>query len=318
MDFRTSVNSDKPLVTIGVLSYNYAAYVLDTLNTILAQTYPHIELFIVDDYSTDNSVALIKQWIAEHIVDVKLIVHEVNKGRNTAINTILEHAQGKYIALFASDDEMLPRRVEEQVNVLEQVGDEYALCYSDAELINEQSEPRGFYFEENNMPMLEGDVFEEYYHGSFRIPAPSIMFRRSIYDRVGFYDARLWAEDFDMFMRILPLAKVAKCDYVGVKYRIKENYTPSPSRSFELDEIYHKDRIIIYQKLVALLDSLNKYSNIKEAAIKKIGFHLIHLKKMKSPGFHKMLRHLLGSSFYNIPYRRLFKMQVRQMLAMNT
>ena len=96
MDIRTKHSNEKPLLTIAVLSYNYAAYVLDTLNSICKQTYPYIEFFIVDDCSTDNSVQLIKKWIEENQVTVTFIVHGVNKGRNTAINTILEKSSGKY------------------------------------------------------------------------------------------------------------------------------------------------------------------------------------------------------------------------------
>lgn len=236
MDFRTRTTSDQPLVSIGVLSYNYAAYVLDTLDSIYNQTYPHIEFFIVDDCSTDESVELIQQWIEDNNVDCHLIVHPVNKGRNTAINTILDKAKGKYMVLFASDDEMNPRRIEEQVNLMEKAGEDYSVCYSDAALMNEQGEPRGLFSEKVKSPFLSGNVFEEYYFERFYMAAPTIMFRKSIYDKVGLYDPRLTAEDYDMWMRILPVAKVIHCEYIGTKYRIREKQNLMPSQQFNLQQ----------------------------------------------------------------------------------
>lgn len=314
MDFRTRKISDQPLVSIVVLSYNYADYVLDTLDSIYTQTYPHIEFFIIDDGSTDESVELINQWIEDNSVDVNFIVHRLNKGRNTALNTFLRQAKGKYVVMFASDDEMNPRRIEEQVKLMEQVGEEYAVCYSDAELMNEESRPRGFFSDKVGSPFLTGNVFEAYYFEKFFIAAPTTMFRKSVYDKVGLYDTRLTAEDYDMWMRILPVAKVVCCDYVGTKYRIKENQSFTPSRQFNLQQWYHKDRIIIYRKLVALLRHLGKWPNIQEAASRKISYHLIQLKKLKSPYFSQMLTFLLKNAYYKIPVARLVRMQLNQLV----
>lgn len=314
MDFRTKTHSDLPLVSVGVFSYNYAMYVLDTLDSIYAQSYPHIEFTIVDDGSTDESVELIKQWIEDNNVECNLIIHEVNKGRNTAINNYLSQAKGKYVVLFASDDEMNPRRIEEQVKLMEEAGEEYMICYSDAALMNEQGEDRGFFSERVKSPFLSGNVFEEYYFERFFMAAPTIMFRKSIYDKVGLYDARLTAEDYDMWMRMLPVAKVIFCEYVGTKYRIRENESFTPTRKFNLQQWYHKDRIIIYRKLVNMLDQLQKWPNIQEAATRKISYHLIQLKKLRSPYFSQMISFLLKNSYYKIPVARLLRMQIGQLM----
>lgn len=314
MDFRTKTASDEPLVSVGVLSYNYAAYVLDTLDSIYNQTYPHIEFFIVDDCSTDESVELISQWIIDTNVDVKFTLHPVNKGRNLGINSILSEAKGKYVVIFASDDEMNPRRIEEQVKLMEQAGEEYSICYCDAELINEQGEYRGLYSQRVKSGFLTGEVFEEFYFEKFFIAAPTVMFRKSIYDKVGLYDPRLTAEDYDMWMRMLPVAKVIFCDYVGTKYRIRENEKLPPSRQLNLQQWYHKDRIIIYNKLVRLLGRLQKWPNVQEAASRKIRYHLIQLQKLRSPYFRQMIAFLLKNNYYKIPAAHLLLTQFRQMM----
>ncbi|MCW3110758.1 MAG: glycosyltransferase [Segetibacter sp.] len=314
MDFRTKTTSDLPLVSVGVFSYNYAEYVLDTLDSIYKQTYPHIEFFVVDDGSVDNSVELIQQWIEDNHVECTFIIHQVNKGRNPAINNFLNQAKGKYIVLFASDDEMNPKRIEEQVKLMEKAGDEYYVCYSDAELMNEQGEYRGLFSEKVKSPFLSGNVFEEYYFQRFHMAAPTIMFRRKIYDKVGVYDPRLTAEDYDMWMRMLPVVKVIFCEYPGTKYRIKENQSLTPSHEFNLQQWYHKDRIIIYKKLVNLLEKLQKWPHIQEAASRKISFHLIHLKKLRSPYFSQMISFLLKNAYYKIPVARLLRLQFNQLM----
>lgn len=314
MDFRTKTVVDQPLVSVVVLSYNYAAYVLDTLDSIYNQTYPHIEFFIVDDCSTDESVELIKQWIEDNDVEVSFTVHAVNRGRNPAINSFLAKAKGKYIVIFASDDEMNPRRIEEQVKLMENAGEEYSVCYSDAELMNEQGEYRGLYSQRINSPFLTGNVFEEFYFEKFHMAAPTIMFRKSIYDRVGHYDPRLTAEDYDMWMRILPLAKVIFSDYIATKYRIRENENLTPSHKFNLQQWYHKDRIIIYNKLVRLLQKLEKWPNVQDAASRKIKYHLIQLQKLKSPYFSQMISFLLKNYYYKIPAVELIWRRFREFI----
>ncbi|MDB5193817.1 MAG: glycosyltransferase [Segetibacter sp.] len=312
MDFRTRDINNQPLVSIGVLSYNYAAYVLQTLNSIFLQTYPHIELFIVDDYSTDNSVELISDWIAEKNVDCTFITHPKNLGRNTAINTIIEKSSGKYLALFASDDVMNPRRIEEQVKALQQATEDYVVSYSDAELINEEGVERGLYSQKNMCPFLDGNVFPEFYYGRFFMAAPTLLFRRNVFDKVGTYDSRLWAEDYDMWMRILPWHKVKYCKYVGVKYRVKDVVSTNVSYQRELKELYHKDRIIIYHRLITALKDTEKFADIRKAAIKKINYHLLNLKELNSPYFLKMFKFLCARSFFDISYLHLLKMQVKK------
>ena len=317
MDFRTKDKSRLPLVTIGVMSYNYGMYILETLESIYFQTYPHIELFIVDDASTDNSVEVTRKWIKDRDVHCTFIKHETNKGRNTALSTILKNSNGKFVAWFATDDIMNPDRIQNQMKVMIDASENVAVCYSDAELINEQGEPRGLYSARQNSPFLEGNVFEKFFNEQFFMAAPTLLFRRSAIDLVGEYDVNLTAEDYGMWMQILPLYEVKYCDYPGVKYRIKENWKPTEAHQSNLQQWYHKDRVIIYVKLVQLLKSIKKYENIRLAATQKINYHLVHLQLMNSKYFGKMLRHLFSNSYYKVKFTRLFKNQVRNLFTRN-
>ena len=75
------INTDKPVVTISVITYNSSKYVLETLESIKAQTYPNIRLQICDDCSTDNTIELCKKWIKdnkERFVKTKIIIPPAN------------------------------------------------------------------------------------------------------------------------------------------------------------------------------------------------------------------------------------------------
>ncbi len=65
-----------PLVSMIVLSYNQCQYVLETLESVKAQTYKVTQFIIVDDYSTDDSVAIIDRWLQENKIDCTFIRHD--------------------------------------------------------------------------------------------------------------------------------------------------------------------------------------------------------------------------------------------------
>ena len=93
-----------PVVTIGAINYNNEPYVLETLDSIAAQTYSNIELVVVDDASTDGSLRKIKEWLASYERPYKLVVHPKNEGVHKAYESVIKNASGEYISLVATDD----------------------------------------------------------------------------------------------------------------------------------------------------------------------------------------------------------------------
>jgi hypothetical protein len=306
MDFRDREGANKyPLVTVGLLSYNYSMYVIETLNSILAQSYCNVELFIVDDASKDNSVALIEQWILHNNLHVNFIIHQTNKGRTYTCNEIIRNAKGKYLVLFASDDVMNEHNLTEQVNAFENVDDSFAICYGDTELINEQGKQFAYFFRGTQTQMLKGDVLEAYFNDGFSIPAPSVMMRKSVFDKIGFYDERLHAEDFGMWMKILPQFKVTYTNYIGVKYRIRANESLNPNAWNANNDKYHRDRIWILANLFDTLKSNKNYSLLQFKIKRKLKYHIINLKILNSSFFYKMLLFLLKKGHFSVLCKQL-------------
>lgn len=112
-------NSDEPLVTIGILTYNSAKYVLETLESVKAQTYKNIELVISDDASKDNSVELCRKWVTENkdrFIRCEILTVAENTGIPANVNRRLVASKGVWIKGIAADDLLAPDCVENFIN----------------------------------------------------------------------------------------------------------------------------------------------------------------------------------------------------------
>ena len=106
-----------PLVSIGILCFNARDTILRALRSALAQDWPSIEVIIVDDCSTDGSAEIVASAIADES-RARLVRHDRNTGPAGTRNTVIAESRGAFITFFDDDDESLPRRVSEQLQVL--------------------------------------------------------------------------------------------------------------------------------------------------------------------------------------------------------
>ncbi|GEC70706.1 Glycosyl transferase family 2 [Flavobacterium flevense] len=104
----------KPLVSILIPTFNSAQFIAETIASVQQQTYENWEIIVVDDVSTDGTVALISK-IREMDVRIQLQVLERNSGTGVARNTALAKAKGKYIAFLDADDLWKPEKLEKQI-----------------------------------------------------------------------------------------------------------------------------------------------------------------------------------------------------------
>lgn len=101
------MEEQNPLVSIIVITYNSAKFVLETLESARAQTYENIELIVSDDCSTDNTVEICRQWIEENkerFVRSELITSPENTGIPANCNRGVKAAQGEWVKFIAGDD----------------------------------------------------------------------------------------------------------------------------------------------------------------------------------------------------------------------
>lgn len=189
-----------PLVTVICLCYNQARFVQETIESVLAQTYPTIQLIVVDDASTDESVKVIQQLVHQH-PSIEFLALTQNLGNCKAFNQALTHAKGEYLIDLAADDVLLPERIALGVNTLQQAGDQYGVHFSDAAWIDEAG--KHLHFHSDRFPHVtipQGDIYKELISRYFICP-PAVMFTREVISMLGGYDETLTYEDFDFWIR---------------------------------------------------------------------------------------------------------------------
>jgi len=197
--------NDRPLVTVGICAYNSEAFIRDTINSVLRQTYQNLEIIIVDDCSKDNTVDVIKEYEDKRI---KLIELPQNMHVCNAANTYFRNANGKYIAPIGHDDMWKEDKIEKQVQFMEEYS-ECSVCYTWADLIDENNNNVNNVFTavterfQTNNREREKWVRDLILHGN-TLCAPSAMIRKEIIDEIGAYDYSLvQLQDYDLWLRIL-------------------------------------------------------------------------------------------------------------------
>ena len=118
------------LVSIITPAYNSAAYIAETIESVLAQTYTNWEMLIVNDYSKDNTAEIVQSY-AKKDKRIKLINLQQNSGAAAARNTAIQNAKGRYIAFLDSDDLWKKEKLQKQIEITQQNG--YAFTYTSYE-----------------------------------------------------------------------------------------------------------------------------------------------------------------------------------------
>jgi glycosyltransferase involved in cell wall biosynthesis len=214
-----------PLVSTIVLSYNQSRFVLETLESVKAQTYKAIQLTIVDDCSSDDSVATIDRWLHENRIDCTFICHKKNEGICKSLNDALAVSSAKYVSMVASDDVWLPDKIAQQVKIMESQPDHVGILYSDALQMDEHghSLPDMFIGAHRKLrEMPQGQILNTLLEGNF-IPAMTTLIRRRCYDVVGLYDEQLPWEDWDMWLRLARHYSFLYSPTPSAKYRLHQN-----------------------------------------------------------------------------------------------
>ena len=216
-----SVNTD-PLVSVICICYNHANYVVEAIDSVLAQDYPNIELIVIDDASSDGSGKIIKEKCVK--ARVKYLLNSENLGNCASFNKAYGLSSGEFVIDLAADDMLLPQRASIGVKILTSKGPDYGVHYSDALIVNKIGIELGLHTQitktiNSGEILPEGDVFHEVLERYFVCP-PTIMARKEVFDNLGGYDESLSFEDFDFLVRASRTYKFCYSPDVLVKRRI--------------------------------------------------------------------------------------------------
>lgn len=227
------------LVTVVVLSYFSADTILQTLDSIKAQTYKNIELIVADDCSKDNSVQIAQDWIVqnrEQFYAAMVVTAPANGGIPSNINRALRSASGEYLKLIGADDYMEPSAIEEYVCFCEK--NPNAIPIAKAKLFGGGeacTEPVQKYC--NSCYDFAQKDYKEQYRMLLvknRIVAPSSSFYpMGLIRALGGYDERYhWFEDYPMNLRVMHRGyRYGLIDRELVYYRISDKSITASSLS---------------------------------------------------------------------------------------
>ncbi|WP_452225489.1 glycosyltransferase family 2 protein [Lacinutrix chionoecetis] len=127
------------LVSIITPLYNSEAFISQTIQSVLNQTYPHWELLLIDDCSTDNTLAVINNYLTKYN-NIKLLENSTNQGAAVSRNKGIMEANGDFIAFLDADDLWKPAKLETQITFMQKANCD--VSYSSYEQIDESGRPR--------------------------------------------------------------------------------------------------------------------------------------------------------------------------------
>ncbi len=246
--------SEAPLVSIVALCYNHAPFVREALDSILAQTYPRLEVWLVDDASTDESAAILREYAARHPHWHLLLLPE-NLKNCRAFNAAFRQCTGEFVVDFATDDVLLPDRVASQVALFQALGPGYGVVYSNAELVDEVGRLLRLHHRPDRRGQLQprpasgwvfADVLDHYF-----ICTPTMMMRREVLARLGGYDESLSYEDFDFWVRA---SRDWQFHYQDVVTTRRRRHPRSMStKAYQPNDPYLASNIAVCRKALALV-----------------------------------------------------------------
>ena len=247
-----SALSEVPIVTIVALSHNHAPFLREALDSIRAQTYPHLEIWLVDDASTDGSPEILREYAARHPAWHLLLLPE-NAGNCRAFNAAFFQSKGDFVIDVATDDVLLPTRVTQQVAQFQAAGPQVGMVYSNCELIDEAGHSLGLHHRPDGPGRMKpapasGWVFAEVLRRYF-ISTPTMMMRRACLQSLGGYDETLAYEDFDCWVRA---SRVWQFLYlVEVTTRKRKHPRSMSAKAYQRHDPYLASTIRVCEKALA-------------------------------------------------------------------
>lgn len=288
---------DQPLVSVIIPTYKRSDFLCTTIDSVLAQTYPNIEIIVVDDngLGTTFQQATEKRLLPYiRMKQINYICHEVNKNGSAARNTGFRASHGEYINFLDDDDELLLEKIDKQVSILQNAELKYGAVYCNS-IISIQSFTR----RKKNIrtkSLAYGNICREYLMNECPFNTSTILFRRSVIENLnGFDESFVRHQDYELMTRffnnyeILPTGIEPLVCYDLTKDRTN---TPNPKMDFEIKEKFinefsdsfekwgYKNTICHYMWVQCALGALLSKNRdfFKKAIINSISYAKLNMK----------------------------------------
>lgn len=206
-----------PLISVIMPVYNNSLFICEAIESVLNQTVTDFELIIIDDFSTDDTVAMIDTY---HDKRIKLVKHICNHGAALSINEGINLSSGKYIARMDGDDRNCSNRFEKQLEYLKNHPD-ISICGSHMNLIDES----GNYLRMQNKKNGNDAIKIGLFFGETSLAHPSIFIQKEKLNQncLRYDSAFRYAEDYEFYCRASQSVCLDNLDEPLIEYRLHNN-----------------------------------------------------------------------------------------------
>ncbi|WP_282012832.1 glycosyltransferase [Pyramidobacter piscolens] len=248
-----SEHAQAPLISALVIAYNNSDFIFDTLQSVLTQDYPNIELIVSDDHSTkgfpvDEIIDYINKHRGENIQRVLINENEENMGTVRHVEKLRGMSRGEYELLIAADDVWKDSRVfSDFMDFVSAHEDEHVeWVVSQLEMCDERMHFDRLFVNENTIDLLKrGDMegLREHIASVAILPSVGCMYKKSFFDKIGSLNAYSLIEDYSAHVRALRMnVRPFYLDRVTAKHRGGGVSHGNRRSGSEKSEVYYKYR----------------------------------------------------------------------------
>ncbi|MFM2052465.1 MAG: hypothetical protein RL456_502 [Pseudomonadota bacterium] len=265
-------DSSHELISVVIPAYNAQRTLREAIDSVRAQTWPNLEIVVVNDGSTDGTGAMLDALAGRGL----RVIHQPNGGLAQARRAGVEVARGRWIALMDADDVAHPQRLAVQAEVMRRL--DVVMCGTDFDAFDEHGRRMGAYAAryysmigqapqgigsllgerteiacaDGAVPVWHGDAYRALAHGNFMHP-PTLMFRRDLLDRIGgFEDGARSMCDWDFIVRAARAGRIAHVGRALLDYRLHAAQMSSPRHRARAT----RDTLLVSERICARDQSL--------------------------------------------------------------
>lgn len=158
------LDTEKPLVSIAIVTYNQKEFLKECIESCLAQDYPNLEIVVADDGSSDGTHELLNDYDMNYPGKFVLRLSKENQGITNNSNAAHFACSGKYIAWMGGDDLMLPGKISKQVSFMEK-NPNCSICYHNLDVFDSDTNRTIKFFNQNRK--ISGDIVKVIRYGTF-------------------------------------------------------------------------------------------------------------------------------------------------------
>lgn len=190
-------NAESGLVSVVVPTYDREGRLVESVESVLAQTYEPIELVVVDDASPTPAEEALEGSGLDELADVAVIRHDRNRGGNAARNTGIRASSGEFVAFLDDDDRWRPGKVERQVTTLQAADDDVEVVFSGVQYVDGDGRIT------NVSRPPTGDFLTQLARSGTFGPFSSLMVGSGVFEAVGYLDERFpCLQDREFYLRL--------------------------------------------------------------------------------------------------------------------